>query len=231
LSLGLATGGTDPVQTDSNKLRIYRSLREEILGGVFDMGQRLNESQLAFRYGVSKTPVREALTLLTHEGLVEVQPRVGYLTSRVTLKDVEDIFEMRLIVESAAAERAADRIAEAELARLASLRSTYRPGDRDSYRHFLAENLDFHRSLALATGNKQLVDVVVRLLEQMQRLLILRLEVGSGGQDMVDEHGEIIAALRARAAGRARELLSISIVNARRAVVDSLVRRLADRHI
>ncbi|MHB1133258.1 MAG: GntR family transcriptional regulator [Chloroflexota bacterium] len=216
---------------DSSKARIYRSLRADILGGAFDMGERLNEGVLAARYGVSKTPVREALTLLQQEGLVEVQPRVGYLTSRVTLQDVEDTFDLRLIVESAAAERAAALIDEPALNLLAGLRSTYQTGDQESYRRFLAENLAFHRIVAEATGNRRLVSVVVGLLETMQRLLLLRLDVATGGQDMVAEHGEILAALRAREGARARALMAQSIVDARQAVVTSLVRRMAGWHV
>jgi DNA-binding GntR family transcriptional regulator len=224
--------GTGPAgRLDSGKLRIYRALRADIVGGVLDMGERLNEGQLAAKYGVSKTPVREALTLLQQEGLVEVQPRVGYLTSRVTLLDVEDIFDLRLIVETAAAERAATTISTEALASLEGLHSLYQSGDRESYRRFLEENLAFHRAIAEASRNRRLVEVVVRLLEQMQRLLILRLDLSGDGAEMVNEHGQIMAALREHDAARARQLMADSIVNARRAVVQSLVRRMAGWHL
>ena len=226
-----ATRAGLPGHVDSGKQRIYRALRADILGGILDMGERLNEGQLAAKYGVSKTPVREALTLLQQEGLVEVQPRVGYLTSRVTLQDVEDIFDLRLIVEAAAAERAAAAIGDEDLAYLEGLRSIYRTGDRESYRRFLEENLAFHRAIAEATHNKRLVEVVVRLLEQMQRLLILRLDLSGEGADMVEEHRQIVAALRDRDPERSRELMAASIANARRAVVQSLVKRMAGWHL
>jgi DNA-binding transcriptional MocR family regulator len=87
--------------SDTIKRRVYQSLSAGILSGVFDMGQKLYGGQLAGYCGVSKTPVREALTLLQQEGLVEVVPRVGYLISRVTVQDVDEIFDLRQIIEAA----------------------------------------------------------------------------------------------------------------------------------
>ncbi len=217
--------------SETSKQRVYRSLRADILSGVFDMGEGLHEGQLATKYGVSKTPVREALSLLRQEGLVEVLPRIGYLTSRVTLQDVDDIFDLRLTVESASAEKAALAITGEALQQLEHLCSRYQPGDRESYRLFLLENLDFHRTIAEASGNRRLVDVVTRLLEQMQRLLTLRLDPSSDGDDMVEEHLQILAALRERNPAQARELMIRSLVGAHQAVRQSLIKRMANWHI
>lgn len=217
--------------SESAKQRVYRILKADIVRGVFDMGERLNESQLALRYGVGKTPVREALGMLQQEGLVEVVPRVGYLTSRITLQDVDDIFGLRKIVEGAAAMMAATTISEETLLRLEQLHSGYRAGDRDSYLKFLDENADFHCSIAQASGNRQLAEVVARLLEQMQRLVILRLDLSASGEDMVEEHREILAALRRRDSELARELMVRSIANTHQAALDSLKKLTAGWHI
>ncbi len=87
-----------PPNSESVKLRAYRLLKADIVRGVFDMGEKLNENQLARRYEVGKTPIREALGMLQQEGFVQAVPRVGYLTSQLTVRDVDDIFELRLIV-------------------------------------------------------------------------------------------------------------------------------------
>lgn len=216
---------------ENSKQRVYRLLKADIVRGVFDMGQRLNEGQLAAQYGVSKTPVREALVLLQQEGLVEVQPRIGYLTSQVTLQDVDDIFDLRQIVEGAAAQKAATRVTEGTLQQLERLHSGYCSGDRDSYLQFLDENFEFHCTIARASGNRQLAEVTARLLEQMQRLVILRLDLSASGEDMVHEHGEILAALRRRDPTSARELMINSIANTHQAVLDSLKKLMANRHI
>lgn len=218
-------------RSQSIKLRVYRSLKDDIVKGVFDMGEKLNEGQLATRYGVSKTPVREALALLQQEGLVEVVPRVGYLTSRVTLQDVDDIFDLREIVEGTAAERAATAISEDTLRRLEQLHSGYRMGNRESYLLFLEENLEFHGAIAAASGNRRLAEVVARLLEQMQRLVILRLDLSASGDEMVEEHREILSALRGRDPALARELMVRSIANTHQAVLQAIKKRMANWHI
>ncbi len=215
----------------SARERVYRSLKGDIVKGVLGMGQRLSESQLAAKYGVSKTPAREALALLQQEGLVEVVPRVGYLTSRVTLQDVDDIFNLRKIVESAAAERAATGIAAETLERLEQLCSGYRPGDRESYLLFLEENLEFHRTIAEAAGNRRLVDVVVRLLEQMQRLIILRLGPRTTSDELVEQHRHILDALRQRDPVRARDFVLADITSTHQAALNSIRKLMARRHI
>ncbi len=216
---------------DNVKDRVYRSLRSDILSGVFDMGERLNESQLAARYGASKTPVREALGVLTQEGLIEVQPRKGYLTSRTTLQDVQDIFELRLILEAAAVEKAADRISEETLDYLEGLSSSFWPQEADNYLLRLEYNVVFHRTIAEAAGNRRMVEVITRLLEEMQRLLLLRMDITRGSEELLEEHRQVLAALRDRDPIRAREVTVRSIVSTREVVLQSLMKRMAGWHL
>ncbi|MHB8991966.1 MAG: GntR family transcriptional regulator [Chloroflexota bacterium] len=220
-----------PTRPESAKQQVYRLLKADIVRGVFDMGERLNEGQLALRYEVGKTPVREALGVLQQEGLVEVVPRVGYLTSRVTLQDVDDIFDLRRIVEGAAAEKAATAITEETLQRVEQFHWDFDSGDRQSYLRFLDENLEFHCTIAAASGNRQLVEIVARLLEQMQRLVILRLDISASLEELVGEHRELLAALRQRDPARARDHRLADVTNTHQAALDSLKRLMANRHI
>ena len=217
--------------TESAKERVYQSLKDDIVRGVLDMGAMLNEGQLASKYGVSKGPVREALVLLCQEGLVEAVPRVGYRTSRVTLKDVDDIFDLRMIVEGAAAERAATLITDEALQRLEQLFISFEPGDRESYLRFLDENTTFHRSIAEASGNYRLAEVVYRLLEQMQRLVILRLDLSASSEEMLEEHRQILAALRQHDPALARDLMVRSIANTHQAALHSIRKLMENRHL
>ena len=204
--------------------QIYQDLKEDILTGLYEVGKRLSVDELARKYKVSKTPVREALNALQREDLVQIIPRVGYFVSQMTVKDVKDIFELRLIVEAASAEMAASSITEEELAYLENMHSGYRSGDIDSYRQFLSENREFHYRVALATRNRWLAEVVGRLLDQMQRLLLLRLDLRDSADEMVEEHHRLVAALRARDGARAREAMAGAIDNARQAVLEAIIR-------
>ncbi len=220
-----------PRRSESAKLQVYRQLKADIISGVFDMGERLNESQLASRYGAGKTPVREALGMLQQEDLVEAVPRVGYLTSRVTVQDVEDIFEMRKIVEGAAAEKAAPVISEGELDFLEGLHTDFRAGDRASYLRFLEENREFHYVIARASGNRLLAETVARLHERVQRLVILRLDLSADVEELVDEHHRLVAALRQHDPEQARFHMIQDITNSHQSALFALRRLTANWHI
>lgn len=212
------------------KEQLYRAIKADILTGVYDMGERLNESQLSARYGVSRAPLRQALTQLQGDGLVEVRPRVGYLTTTLTLQDVSDIFELRLLVEASTAEKAASRICDSALDRLEELCSGYQPGERKSYPRHLSDNLEFHRTIAEASGNRRMAQVLAEAMEHMLPLLILRLD-RSTGDDVVEEHRAIAAALRRRDGADARDLVVRHLEVARQATVDSILRLTANRQI
>ena len=85
----------------------YRALRDEILRCELAPGSRVVEGEIAERLGMSKTPVKKALGMLIHEGFVEVRPRHGYQVTEITLADVQEVYQLRQILEPAAAELAA----------------------------------------------------------------------------------------------------------------------------
>ena len=100
--LRLKRGRSTPLRSQVTEI-----LRDAILSGQLAPGSVLVERELAERLGVSKTPVREALSLLDHEGLVQTVPRKGYFVSPITVQDVHNYFGLRLILECASAEMAA----------------------------------------------------------------------------------------------------------------------------
>ncbi len=203
--------------------QIYHDLKNDILSGVLGVGEVLSVDVLAEKYRVSKTPVQEALRLLQHEQLVEIIPRIGCRVSHLGLQDVGALFEFRLIVEGAAARLAADRITDEDLAALEQMNDGYRPGDIDSYWRYLRSNREFHYRIACATGNRWLARAVGGLLDQMQRLFFLRLDLRDAAEEMVEEHRQLVAALRARDGAAAERAMVNSIENARRAVMEAVM--------
>ncbi len=210
--------------TSSNKDRLYQELKRAIMAGEVLPGERLQPGALAARFGTSLTPVRDALHALAQEGLVEVIPRRGYFVAGVTVRDVLDIFQLRLILETAAAELAAPCIPQREIERLAALSSRYVAGDIESYKAYLNENREFHLSVARATGNRLLVEALARILEQMQRLLVLRLDLSNDADSMLAEHHLLLDAFRRRDPHAAREAMRVAIEHARDAVLESIFR-------
>jgi len=206
----------------------YASLKQEIMSGALLPGEQLFPAELADALDMSRTPVRDALNALQHDGLVEILPRRGYFVSRVTVRDVEEVFDLRLILETASAERATRRIAEGEIERLASLSRRFVSGDVDSYRAYLGENREFHLAVAAATGNRLLHEALARVFDRMQRFLVLRLELSQDADSMLAEHHLLLDAFRARDASRAAEAMRVAIEHARDATLESIFRHAKD---
>jgi DNA-binding GntR family transcriptional regulator len=204
----------------------YEHLKHLILTGALAPGEELREGALTTSSGFGRTPVREALRRLVQEGFVEVRPRQGYRVSVVTLASVRDLFEMRLLLEPAAAELAATRATQEELAALHELaHESYVPGDPHSYARFLAHNREFHVRVARVAGNERLARTLQVLLEEMQRLFFISLSGRDGdtASELVHEHHELHDALLARDAARARQVVIDQIEASRARVMAGLL--------
>jgi DNA-binding GntR family transcriptional regulator len=160
---------------------------------------------------------------LAQEGLVQPIPRFGYTVSYVTLSDVHEIYEFRLILEPAAARLAAQQGTDEELgeiARFAELTYTYPAGE--SHVH----NDDFHRSIALAAGNRRLQEVTFRVIDEMTRIFHLGLDLSTSIGEMRKEHLALAQALTSRKADQAEELMYNQILRSKERVLEALMRRL-----
>jgi DNA-binding GntR family transcriptional regulator len=130
----------------------------------------LIEEQLAERLGVSRTPVRQALTMLEAEGLVEIAPNRGATVCSFTFEDVWDIYDLRAVLEGHAARRAAGRIERRELERLRELAGEMEglPGrfdDHEEIRALVALNQEFHGTIVEASRNRRLEHLINRTVE------------------------------------------------------------------
>ncbi|MBT8207462.1 MAG: GntR family transcriptional regulator, partial [Acidimicrobiia bacterium] len=144
--------------------KAYRVLRDEILRCALKPGSRIVEGELAERLGMSKTPIKKALGMLVHEGFVEVRPRHGYRVTEITLADVQEIYQLRQILEPAAAELAA---ANATPEQLQSLRMLVESQPDEAHEDKVARVLKFHEVLAAASGNARLSATLGSLLDEM----------------------------------------------------------------
>jgi len=202
----------------------YEHLKQLILTGQLGPGEELREVGLTESTGYGRSPVREALRRLVQEGFVEVRPRQGYRVAVVTLADVRDLFEMRLLLEPAAVEFAALRASDEDLDALHQLaHRTYVHGDAHSYERFLQDNRDFHVRIAQAAGNERLARTLRVLLEEMQRLFALSLRDRDLTTEVMHEHHDLHDALKARDAARAREIVVAQIGASRARVLEGLI--------
>ena len=216
---------TRPVAAPSAMQGAYEHLKHLILTSELPPGAELREAALAEATGFGRTPVRDALRRLVHEGFVEVRPRQGYRVSFVTLARVRDLFEMRLLLEPTAVELAAQRAPQEALEALRPLaQEVYLPGDPRSYEQFLADNREFHVRIAQAAGNEILARTLRVLLEDMQRLFFVSLGGQRDASEQMHEHHDLYDALIARDAARARAIVVTQIEESRTRVMEALLR-------
>jgi DNA-binding GntR family transcriptional regulator len=150
---------------------VLERLRALILTGEYGPDERLIEEQLAERLGVSRTPVRQALTMLEAEGLVEITPNRGATVCSFSIEDVWDIYDLRAVLEGHAARRAAGRIERRELERMRELARDMEvlPGQFDDHeeeiRALVALNQEFHGTIVEASRNRRLERLINRTVE------------------------------------------------------------------
>lgn len=170
----------------------YHTLRREILSCVLAPGARIIEADIAERLDMSKTPVKKALGMLEHEGFVEVLPRHGYRVTEITLADVQEIYQLRLIIEPAAAELAASNATPEQLN---EMRRLVEDNPDESQEDRATKVLRFHEILAEASGNSRLALILSGLMDEMERLLSMGLDIGESLSLQAGEHRELLDAL------------------------------------
>jgi DNA-binding GntR family transcriptional regulator len=185
-------GKTIPLLTD----RAYERIRHDIICCTIAPGAEISEAQLCLTYKLGKAPVRMALHRLAHEGLVRAIPRRGHMVSPVTLKDIQDIFELRQMLEPQAARMAAGKVNAQRLKALdEACGGGYQPGDAKSIDRFLEAYKAFRVAVAEATGNARLAHAIAQLLDGMTRLLHLGFGLRNRSQELQQEHRVLVKAL------------------------------------
>ena len=174
---------------------VYRKLREEITSGALSPGSPLREIPLATRFGVSRTPIREALRRLEQDRLVVPGER-GMLVRAIDPHEVIQIYEPRVLLEAEAAGQAARDHRPADLVRLEGLlardRALAEPDDATRIR----TNLQFHTAIWQATHNPVRLDLLERLTTHLVHAPHSTLSVGDRWREALDEHGRLLEAIR-----------------------------------
>jgi DNA-binding GntR family transcriptional regulator len=201
--------------------RIYKELRRSIIVGHHGPGERLNLERLAGRYGTSVTPVREALQMLSQEGLVTPRPHAGFYVTRVTLKELRDMLELREILEVASVERAAVRITDEQIGELERVHRGYTGDDEISYERYIAENRRFHYLIAQSSGNQELANTLGRLHDRLARFFIFV----HTGEEVEERHKRLIEALRTRQVEVARQVILDEVKETQEITLEHIIQK------
>ncbi len=208
--------------------RVFERLRRSILEGKYGPEERLIEEQLAEKLGVSRTPIRQALTMLEAEGLVEIVPNKGAMVCSFTVEDVWEIYDLRAVLEGHAARRAAGRIAGEELERLAGLAAEMEglagrfSDHEEETRRLVTLNNEFHGIVVTASRNRRLEWLIRRT---VQVPLVFKAFYWYGPHERAISnhyHRQILKALEANDAERAEIVMREHVYEGRDFVIRAL---------
>jgi DNA-binding GntR family transcriptional regulator len=190
----------------------YALLKKRIFDFDLMPGDRLSESELAQQLRVSRTPLRQALQRLQHEGFVEAMPKVGWLVPALSFEKFDELYDFRVLIECFAVRAlCADAAERPELEALAAI---WQVAEKDRLQDPLevgALDEAFHLRIVESTGNREMLRTYREITERMR--IIRRLDFTKGDRIAATyaEHGKIITAIRRRRADEAQRLLSAHI--------------------
>ncbi|GAA3516345.1 GntR family transcriptional regulator [Aeromicrobium panaciterrae] len=203
----------------------YAVIRAGILSGEFERGERLREEELAVKVGVSRTPVREALRRLDAEGLVQFQPNRGARVSARSAQELEDLYDLRAMLEGYGARLAASRASDAEISELADLAVRMEAVTKSAsfdVDELTRLNGEFHWSIVRASRNSQLDALIRGVIDvplahhTFERYEPERLQASHS------HHRELVSALQAHDGQWAEAVMRSHILAARTTVLNSL---------
>lgn len=175
----------------------YKALREDVTQGRLSPGERLVEKNLMKRFGVSKTPIREALSRLKQDGVVEGSPHHSVSVIRVSPNDAVEIYDLREILEGLAAKKTAEKTTPDKANEMRSIiRHFEKCVKKNDVREYISLDVRFHKTLGAMSGSKRLSDMMEHLYHQSRILLKTSLKLpGRGPAVSLTEHKKIVEAI------------------------------------
>ena len=201
--------------------KILENIRDAIISGTLKAGSRVSEPDLAERYGISRTPIREAFRQLESEGYLTVIPRRGAVVSEFNTKEVEDFYAIKSILEGYAAHCACDKLTAKELERLQTINNRLAAlADANDVRGFCKIHDEFHSLFINAADNEKLKEMIFGLVSRFQRLRYMSLSLPGRMKISVQEHEKIIEAFRKKDAETVKILVRKNAEYGGRVLID-----------
>ena len=201
--------------------KILESIREAIISGSLKAGSRVSEPELAERYGISRTPVREAFRQLESEGYLTVIPRRGAIVSELNMKEVEDFYAIKSILEGYAARQACERLTNKDIEKLqANNKKLGELAEKNDFKTFFKVHNEFHTIFINACDNEKLKELIFGLVSRFQRLRYMSLSLPGRMKISVQEHEKIIEAFRTKDAESAEKMVRKNAEYGGRVLID-----------
>ncbi len=205
---------------------VFNTLRDAILTGKLEPGERLMENQLAEKLGVSRTPIREALRMLELENLVELTPRKGAQVLDMSEKDVVNVLEIREVLEGLATQLACKKMTNELLQEL-------KQAEQEMEQSVQQENIEkmvnaderFHDVIFLSTENEKLIQIFNNLKTQLYRYRMAHVKLDSGMENIIMQHKALLTAIENKNASDGEDLAKKHIQYHAKFILDALQKK------
>ena len=188
--------------------KILETIRDAILKGSLKPGERVSEPDLAERFGISRTPIREAFRQLESEGYLKVVPRKGAVVASLSERDIEEFYAIKIILEGFAARMAADKLTEKEIERLESINERlHKIAEEGDVKTFFRVHNEFHEVFIKAAGNDKLSEMINQLVMKFKRLRLASLSQPGRMIVSIEDHHDMIQAFKDHDGNRADSLV------------------------
>jgi len=213
----------EPLRTQNLRHQIGSRIRDAILSGAYGCGDQIVESSIAHQLGVSRAPVREALSALEKEGLIKSIPRRGYFVREFALDDIEEIYSLRLLLEAEALRRVTERIDERDIDRLQKvvdkLDEAARAGDDRA--EIIKWDMAFHRLLCELAEHGRLCRAWTTMALQTELLIGVTSRTHDPGEPR-EWHQSLVDAIREKDVEQAVEILTEHLQDGERRASEAL---------
>jgi len=214
MGMRMKTASGEAIQRQPLHSIVADRLRNMIVEGELSPGERLNERVLCERFGISRTPLREAIKVLSLEGLVELLPNRGAEVTRLTWGEAEDMFQVMAVLESLGGELACRRATNQEIAHVETLhremQQHFRQNNRPEYYRI---NQQIHEALIRCARNTELEKTYNRLSQRISRGRYMANFSQDRWQEAMQEHEQILHALKKRDSRLLGEILKSHLEN------------------
>lgn len=205
---------------------VFRALRNAIVQGEFQPGERLMEVTIANKLGVSRTPVREAIRMLELEGLVVMIPRKGAEVANITVKDLKDALEVRMAIEALSVRLTCERIDEKGKEELKQVCIAFREAINSKLVPAIVEADEaFHNTIYKLSQNPRLINIAQNLREQVYRYRVEYVKDFSYHDNLVTEHDQITNAILLGDVNTAERIMNEHIYNQEQIVIKNVINK------
>jgi DNA-binding GntR family transcriptional regulator len=202
-------------------MKVYEHIKEGIIKGAYGPGESLHEREIAERVQVSRTPAREALRVLEHEGFVVNSTNRGAVVKKYSPGELDAIYRMLARLESLAVEMAVPKLTKEDLARLVKINDQLKSlAAERRYNDYFTLSFEFHLFFPKLTESSEMLDTISLLRKRLFRVQYGHLTLAHNSDQYLKDHQEILDSLSGRTRQRPEQLMEAHIERSRKALWD-----------